>query len=308
MPRRKASALQWKQNLSERALKKQKVNNIETQEDEYLEFKSPEIEFLELDHASNVAPSLPLELDAASNDSYESEFSSMDEEETDSDLDEEELQDDTALLNFTKKLNSGMAKFLHTKRRHAANIRKNTETLRSQGYGDIQSYFTMKQGWPVQGDENMVPVVAELQRAQMREEAEEEEEEEESDDDEIIPGVQSVPLLIEEEEEEEEEEIDLPADEEVDIWTSVHSSAVESNHNDTLNEQNKDLHGINAVDPSLPIPSPSSQSLLLSTPSEDGNPPIIPIEIEYETAAEFETTEEDISEDPKRARQARPPK
>ncbi|KIJ33511.1 hypothetical protein M422DRAFT_264442 [Sphaerobolus stellatus SS14] len=294
MPRRKASTLQWKQNLSERALKKQKANNIETQEDEYLEFESPEIEFLELDHASNVAPSLLLELDAASNDSYESEFSSMDEGETDSDLDEEELQDDAALLNFTEKLNSGMAKYSHTKHRHAANIRKNTETLRSQGYGDIQSYFTMKQGWPVQGDENMVPVVAELQRVQMREEAEEEEEEEEeSDGDKIIPGLQSVPLLIEEE----EEEIDLPADEEIDIWTSVHSSAVESNHNDTLNEQNKALYGINAIDPSLPIPSPSSQSLLLSTPSEDGNPPIIPIEIEYETAAEFETTEEDISED-----------
>ncbi|KIJ31484.1 hypothetical protein M422DRAFT_266862 [Sphaerobolus stellatus SS14] len=300
MPCRKASTLQWKQNLGERALKKQKVNNIETQEDEYLEFESPEIEFLELDHASNVTPSLPLELDAASNDSYESEFSPMDEGETDSDLDEEELQDDTALLNFTEKLNSGMAKYSQSSSKHEAQTccqyqkGKDTETLRSQGYGDIQSYFTMKQGQPVQGDENMVPVAAELQRAQMREEAEEEEEEEESDGDEIMPGLQSVPLLVEE-----EEEIDLPADEEIDIWTSVHSSAVESNHNDTLNEQNKALHGINAVDPSLPIPSPSSQSLLLSTPSEDGNSPIIPIEIEYETAAEFETTEEDISEDPK---------
>ncbi|KIJ42642.1 hypothetical protein M422DRAFT_48102 [Sphaerobolus stellatus SS14] len=262
MPRRKASAVKWSQNFGERALKKQKTIDTDVQAEEISEPESSGFEFLDLGHAGNISLSPPLEPDPSGDDPYESEFSSTDEGENEADMDEGELQSEAAFLKFTEKLNSGMAKFLQdanlqkrpqryklsheipesTKYRHASNIRKSTNALRAQGFGDIQGYFTKKQSEPVQREEIILPVDLDLRKSQMREAAEEEEEEEEA----FFLGSQSAPLSIEEEEEEEEEELEVTADEEVNSWITMHYSDNEIEPMSTLNVQNSPLHGLSA--------------------------------------------------------------
>jgi len=126
-------------------------------------------------------------------DDYEEDqdvfYSSLSEE---SDIEENELNNEAALLNFTAQLTQGMEAYMEkekrpshynvlgkkaprTKQRHRAEWLKRTKALRAQGYSDISSYFESN------GDEDLEFSDMDMESlgTSLREEEEEEEEEEE---------------------------------------------------------------------------------------------------------------------------------
>jgi len=130
-----------------------------------------------------------------------------------SDIEENELDNEAALLNFAVKLNRGLETYLEqqrrpshyniigkkaprTKQRHKAEELKKTKALHAQGYLDISSYFDGNGG-----DSELSDI--EFMGTGFREEEEEEEEVE------IIEQAQRVHCMRKEEEEDTDDDLEV---------------------------------------------------------------------------------------------------
>ncbi|KIJ33472.1 hypothetical protein M422DRAFT_52421 [Sphaerobolus stellatus SS14] len=106
---------------------------------------------------------------------------------------------------------------------HAVSIRKETENLREQGYGDIQGFFASKGSRSISGERCVNPAL-DLPRLQVMHF-----EEVEMEVEIIFTGITARPAVFEEEEETDEEDLGAIADEEFNSLDNLTSLLAKSN-------------------------------------------------------------------------------